>query len=132
MLLIFRPFRIGHKVQVGGHLGTVKELTLFWTELVTDDNVQIHCAEWRCLRSGPAKFQHLSGASAWRRSTLPDRSGEQHRTGNGKGAGIVETDPRVLGDPAPSVLLDHGANAMPASKSSSASLPRTRRPREAI
>ena len=27
MLLIFRPFRIGHKVQVGGSLGTVKELT---------------------------------------------------------------------------------------------------------
>src|SRR5215468_374355 len=44
MLLIFRPFRIGHKVQIGagsagsvgsvgtvGTVGTVKELTLFWT-----------------------------------------------------------------------------------------------------
>ena len=41
MLLIFRPFRVGHKVQVGGSLGTVKELSLFWTELVTDDKVQI-------------------------------------------------------------------------------------------
>src|SRR5215469_12639252 len=42
MLLIFRPFRIGHKVQIGGSsLGTVKELSLFWTELVTDDKVQV-------------------------------------------------------------------------------------------
>jgi small conductance mechanosensitive channel len=41
MLLIFRPFRIGHKVQIGGSVGTVKELSLFWTELVTDDKVQI-------------------------------------------------------------------------------------------
>src|SRR5712671_637372 len=41
MLLIFRPFRVGHKVQVGGSLGTVKELSLFWTELVGDDKVQI-------------------------------------------------------------------------------------------
>ena len=41
MLLIFRPFRVGHKVQVDGSLGTVKELSLFWTELVTDDKVQI-------------------------------------------------------------------------------------------
>jgi small conductance mechanosensitive channel len=41
MLLIFRPFRVGHKVQVGGSLGTVKQLSLFWTELVTDDKVQI-------------------------------------------------------------------------------------------
>jgi hypothetical protein len=28
-------------VQIGGSVGTVKELSLFWTELVTDDNVQI-------------------------------------------------------------------------------------------
>jgi small conductance mechanosensitive channel len=41
MLLIFRPFRIGHKVQIGNSSGTVKELSLFWTELVTDDKVQV-------------------------------------------------------------------------------------------
>src|SRR5246127_2001866 len=41
MLLIFRPFRIGHKVQVSGITGTVTELSLFWTELVSDDKVQI-------------------------------------------------------------------------------------------
>lgn len=41
MLLIFRPFRIGHYVEVGGIAGTVKELNLFTTELATPDNVQI-------------------------------------------------------------------------------------------
>src|SRR5262244_2859351 len=42
MLLLFRPFRIGHKVQIGGSsAGTVNELSLFWTELVTDDKVQV-------------------------------------------------------------------------------------------
>jgi hypothetical protein len=41
MLPIFRPFRIGHKVQIGGSVGTVNQLSLFWTELVTDDKVQI-------------------------------------------------------------------------------------------
>ena len=41
MLLIFRPFRIGHKVQIGGNTDTVKDLSLFWTELVSDENVQI-------------------------------------------------------------------------------------------
>jgi len=41
MLLIFWPFRIGHKVQIGGSVGTIKELSLFWTELVSDDRVQI-------------------------------------------------------------------------------------------
>lgn len=41
MLLIFRPFRVGQYVEVGGFGGTVRELTLFTTELATPDNVQI-------------------------------------------------------------------------------------------
>ena len=41
MLLIFRPFRIGQHVVVGGNDGTVKALSLFWTEIVTADNVQV-------------------------------------------------------------------------------------------
>jgi small conductance mechanosensitive channel len=41
MLLIFRPFRIGHHVIIAGNDGTVKDLTLFWTEIVTADAVQV-------------------------------------------------------------------------------------------
>lgn len=41
MLLVFRPFRAGHYVEIGGIAGTVKDLSLFTTELATPDNVQI-------------------------------------------------------------------------------------------
>jgi small conductance mechanosensitive channel len=41
MLLIFRPFKIGQYVEIGGQGGTVKELSLFTTELATPDNVQV-------------------------------------------------------------------------------------------
>jgi len=41
MLLIFRPFKVGDYVEVGGHGGTVKSVGLFVTELATPDNVQI-------------------------------------------------------------------------------------------
>ncbi len=41
MLVIFRPFRIGDFVELGGYSGTVKEVNLFTTELATPDNVQI-------------------------------------------------------------------------------------------
>jgi len=41
MLLIFRPFRTGDYVEAGGVAGSVKELTLFTTELNTPDNIQI-------------------------------------------------------------------------------------------
>jgi len=41
MLLGFRPFKTGDFVEVGGYSGTVKEVTLFTTEIATSDNVQI-------------------------------------------------------------------------------------------
>jgi len=41
MLLVFRPFRVGHFVELSGMSGTVKGLNLFTTELATGDNVQI-------------------------------------------------------------------------------------------
>ncbi len=41
MLIIFRPYRIGQYIDVGGTAGTVKDLNIFTTELTTPDNVQI-------------------------------------------------------------------------------------------
>ncbi|WP_231930790.1 mechanosensitive ion channel family protein [Botrimarina hoheduenensis] len=41
MLLIFRPFRVGDTVNVGGQLGTVDEIELFTTTLDTFDNRRI-------------------------------------------------------------------------------------------
>lgn len=41
MLLIFRPFKVGQFVQVGGESGVVKAISLFTTMLDTGDNVRI-------------------------------------------------------------------------------------------
>lgn len=41
MLILFRPYKLGQYVDVGGTAGTVTDLNLFVTELVTPDNVQI-------------------------------------------------------------------------------------------
>ena len=41
MLLLFRPFKIGDYIEGGGLAGTVKDISLFITELATPDNVQI-------------------------------------------------------------------------------------------
>ncbi|MBE1285629.1 MAG: mechanosensitive ion channel [Rhodobacteraceae bacterium] len=41
MLILFRPYKIGQYVDIGGTAGTVKDLNLFVTEMVTPDNVQI-------------------------------------------------------------------------------------------
>lgn len=41
MLLVFRPFKVGDYVEIGGTSGTVEEIELFTTELVTPDNRRI-------------------------------------------------------------------------------------------
>ena len=109
MLLIFRPFRSGHKVQVaGGSIGTVTDLTLFWTELVTEDKVQVivpNAGIWgQPLRnfsiysSAPVsevRFRLAEGADL-------DKSLESVQS-------IVRADHRLLATPAPRVLFDHSA-----------------------
>ena len=109
MLLIFRPFRIGQKVQVGGSTGTVQELALFWTELVTDDKVQV------IVPNGGVWGQPLRNYSVY---PAPPHAGEaRFRIAEdldldwaiGKVRTLVEADTRVLADPAPGVLLDRAA-----------------------
>ncbi len=41
MLLIFRPFKVGDFVEVGGTVGTVREIGIFATQLNTPDNVRV-------------------------------------------------------------------------------------------
>jgi len=109
MLLIFRPFRTGHKVQVGGSVGTVTELSLFWTELVTDDKVQI------IVPNGGVWGQPLRNFSIY--PATPHQGEVRFRIEEEteldptieKVGAIVEAHPRVLADPAPSVLLDRSA-----------------------
>lgn len=110
MLLIFRPFRSGHKVQIGGgSIGTVTDLTLFWTELVTDDKVQVivpNAGIWGQPLRNFSIYPSLAVISEVRfripESADLDRAIELVRK-------IVRADPRVLADPVPSILLDHGA-----------------------
>jgi small conductance mechanosensitive channel len=106
MLLIFRPFQIGHHVLVGGIDGTVKELTLFWTELVTADNVQV------IIPNGSVWGQALRNFSVY---PAPPHTAEVRfpvpETADLGAATetiltIVKAAPRVLKDPPPSVLLD--------------------------
>lgn len=41
MLVIFRPIKVGDFVEVNGFMGTVKDISIFNTELATLDNVQV-------------------------------------------------------------------------------------------
>ena len=109
MLLIFRPFRISHKVQIGGNTGIVKALSLFWTELVTDDQVQVivpNSNVWGQPLRNFSIYPTPPHAAEVRFKISEDRELDPTIE---KMRSLVKADPRVLADPAPSVLLDHSA-----------------------
>lgn len=58
MLILFRPYKIGQFVDIGGTSGTVKDLNLFVTELATPDNVQIIVPNGQAWGSIITNFSH--------------------------------------------------------------------------
>jgi len=58
MLIIFRPYKLGQYVDVAGTAGTVKDINLFVTELVTPDNVQIIVPNGQAWGAVITNFSH--------------------------------------------------------------------------
>ncbi|MEE2944447.1 MAG: mechanosensitive ion channel domain-containing protein [Pseudomonadota bacterium] len=58
MLILFRPYKLGQFVDVAGTAGTVKDINLFVTELVTPDNVQIIVPNGQAWGSVITNFSH--------------------------------------------------------------------------
>ena len=99
MLILFRPFRIGQYVDIGGTTGTVKELNLFFTELATPDNVQIIVPNGQVWGEIIRNFSHHDT----RRCDLT--FGIDYDDDADKAMAVIldlaAADPRVLDDPAP-------------------------------
>jgi len=114
MLLIFRPFRIGNAVTIGGNTGTVKALSLFWTEIVTDANVQIIIPNGSVWGQPIKNMSTYAAPIATAELRLPIPPGLPLAEAQSRIAEIAKATPRVKPDPAPSVLLDRGGadNAM--------------------
>ncbi len=58
MLLLFRPYRVGDFVEIGGRQGTVKALDLFVTELATVDNVKVMAPNGKVFGELIVNFTH--------------------------------------------------------------------------
>lgn len=111
MLLIFRPFRIGHKVQVAAGLGIVRELTLFWTELVTDDQVQIIVPNASVWGQPVRNFSVYPPPPPAGEVRFPLDEDAALDTTVEKVRAAVLAQPQVLAEPPPNVLLDRGPPA---------------------
>ena len=103
MLILFRPYKLGQVVDIGGTKGKVKELNLFITELVTADNVQIIMPNGKAWGSIITNFSHHDT----RRVDLV--FGIDYGDDADKAMQIImdlaAADERVSGDPAPWVRV---------------------------
>ena len=103
MLIIFRPYKIGQFVDIGGTSGTVKDLNIFVTELVTPDNVQI------IMPNGKAWGTVVTNYSAHDTRRLDLTFGIDYGDDADKATQIIldvaNADDRVLKDPEPWVRV---------------------------
>ena len=105
MLLMFRPFKAGDYVEVAGNLaGSIKGLSLFTTELLTSDNLNLTVPNNQ-IWSQPIKnfSQHPT-----RRLDILVRISYQDKIGDAIAALVseAEADHRVLTDPAPVAVVN--------------------------
>jgi len=108
-MLVLRPFKVGDFVSVGGVVGTVHELGLFATTLVTPDNVMTTVGNSKVFGDTVQNFSALPVRRVDRTAQLaagvdPLEAIERLRA-------AVAQIPNVATDPAPSVaLLDMNLN----------------------
>lgn len=109
MLLIFRPFRPGHYVEVAGTAGSVKEIGMFSTILATPDNVQITVPNSSIFGTVIKNYS----ANPTRRNDIvmgvsyDDDIGVALKTIQE----VVDGDSRVLKDPAPVIAVGELADS---------------------
>lgn len=111
MLLIFRPFKVGDWVEVGGLAGSVRELNLFFTELATGDNVKIIIPNSQAWGTALKNFS----ANPTRRVDLLMGISYGDDIGQALEAArrAIAADPRILKDPEPLVAVsDLGESAV--------------------
>ena len=108
MLMIFKPFNLGDYVSAAGVDGTVKEVTLFYTVLVTPDNKRITVPNGSQMNatvtdysSEPTRRVDLTFSCA--RTESPAKIQELMQA-------VIATQPEVAADPAPFARVSGGTN----------------------
>ena len=103
MIIIFRPFKIGDFITAGGASGVVDEISLFNTLMHTGDNQRIIVPNSAILDSNIINVSALPT----RRVDLVIGIGYDDNIGQARDIimGILESDERVLEDPAPAVAV---------------------------
>lgn len=103
LLVVFKPFQVGHYIEGGGVAGTVEEISLFTTILKSPDNKKIIVPNSKMTADNIVNYS----AKPTRRINLVASVGYNDDLDKVKEVleGILKEDERILEDPAPTVAV---------------------------
>jgi small conductance mechanosensitive channel len=102
-MLVLRPFKVGDFVSIGGITGTVHELGLFGTTIVTPDNVLTLVGNGKIFGDTIQNFSSLPFRRVDRTAQLA--GGVDHKDAIARFKAAVAQIPNVMTQPAPDVSL---------------------------
>ncbi|KPI50635.1 mechanosensitive ion channel [Clostridioides difficile] len=111
IILLIRPFKVGDYIEAAGHGGTVEQIGLFYTQLVTPDNKQI------LIPNGSVSNDSLTNYSAknTRRVDLTFSVGYEDDIVQVRRVlkEIVNSHKLIINEPEPFIgIVEHGDNAI--------------------
>ena len=103
LMIIFKPFKVGDFIDAAGHSGSVTEISIFTTILITPDNKKVILPNAQVTGGGITNFNVLGT----RRVDLVAGIGYGDNIGKAKTVleGILSADSRILKDPAYTVAV---------------------------
>ena len=108
MIILFRPFRVGHYVEAGGTAGTVQEIKIFATILTTPDNKVI------TVPNGAILTDNITNYSEKPTRRVDMVFGVSYNSDLSQVKKILEealaSDERILKDPAPVIAVGELTN----------------------
>ncbi len=108
MLVIFKPFRVGDYVDAAGVSGTVKEVTLFYTVLITVDNCRVTIPNGTLMNANVVDYS----TEETRRVDINFGCAKSEKPANIQNIAmrVMKANEKLLADPAPIVYVTGGTN----------------------
>lgn len=108
MLVIFKPFRVGDYIDAAGVSGTVKEVTLFYTVLITVDNCRVTIPNGTLMNANVVDYS----TEDTRRVDINFGCAKSEKPAQIQNIamGVMQKCDKVLTDPAPIVYVTGGTN----------------------
>ena len=105
LLILFKPFKVGHAIKVGGEIGIVVEVGLLTTELKSPDNVKLVMPNSIIMSGAITNFS----ANPTRRIdlTIGVGYGDDLNKAQKLILDLITSDDRILKDPEPQVLVSN-------------------------